>query len=84
MFIQQIRKSSFSLTKKLLSNFIQRSLRTNHIAKFHKTYSKMSQNMQEFILDTLHTPFEELDCQEAFDGLTEPEKKYLHFYTKVR
>jgi len=42
----------------------------------------MNQNLQEFILE-LNTPFEELDCREAFENLTENEQKYLHFYTKV-
>lgn len=43
---------------------------------------KMTRNMKEFVLE-LNTPFEELDCKEAFDNLTETERKYLHFYTKV-
>lgn len=47
-----------------------------------KVLGKMSRNMKEFVLE-LNTPFEELDCQEAFDNLTEIERKYLHFYSKV-
>lgn len=39
-------------------------------------------NMKEYILE-LNTPFEDLDCREAFDNLTEKERKYLHFYSKV-
>lgn len=37
-------------------------------------------NMKEYILESI---FEELDCREAFDNLTEKEQKYLHFYSKV-
>lgn len=40
------------------------------------------QQIQEFVLEQ-NTPFEELDCSEAFENLTETEKKYLHYYTKV-
>lgn len=36
--------------------------------------------MKEYILESI---FEELDCREAFDNLTEKEQKYLHFYSKV-
>lgn len=43
---------------------------------------EMNRNMKEFILEP-NTPFHELDCKEAFDDLTETERKYLHFYTKV-
>lgn len=39
-------------------------------------------NINEHILE-LKTSFEQLDCREAFDHLTEKERKYLHFYTKV-
>lgn len=42
----------------------------------------MTQNLKEFILEK-DTSFEELDCREAFDNLTETERKYLHFYSKV-
>ena len=38
--------------------------------------------MKEFVME-LNTPFEELEVTEAFDNLTEQERKYLHFYTKV-
>lgn len=39
--------------------------------------------MQEFILE-LKTPFELLDCTEAFDNLpSDKERRYLHYYTKV-
>lgn len=37
----------------------------------------------EFILDP-ETPFEQLDVSEAFEHLTEKERKYLHYYSKVR
>lgn len=42
----------------------------------------MNQQMKEFVLE-LNTPFEELDCREAFENLTVAEQKYLHFYSKV-
>lgn len=42
----------------------------------------MNQKQTEFVLE-LKTPFEQLDCQEAFDNLTATESKYLHYYTKV-
>lgn len=39
-------------------------------------------NLKEFILEN-DTPFEELEVSEAFENLTDKEKRYLHFYTKV-
>lgn len=39
--------------------------------------------MQEFVLE-LKTPFELLDCTEAFENLaSDKERRYLHYYTKV-
>lgn len=43
---------------------------------------KMSFNMKEFTLEN-NTPFEQLEVSEAFENLTEKERKYLHYYTKV-
>lgn len=31
----------------------------------------------------LDTPVDQLDCQEAFEALTEKERKYLHYFSKV-
>lgn len=42
----------------------------------------MSRKPEEFIL-ALDTPYEQLTVSEAFENLTEKERKYLHFYTKV-
>lgn len=70
-----------------ISRSLAKSISIKHLVKAKVSPQidaspKMTRNMKEFILE-LNTPFEELDCQEAFDGLTETERKYLHFYTKV-
>lgn len=39
-------------------------------------------NNSEHVLE-LTSPYEVLDCNEAFENLTEKERKYLHFYSKV-
>lgn len=43
----------------------------------------MTRKIEEFILPN-DTPYEELSVTEAFESLTEKERKYLHYYTKVR
>jgi hypothetical protein len=40
-------------------------------------------NTKEFVLENT-TPIINLDCNQAFQNLTETEKKYLHYYTKVK
>jgi hypothetical protein len=43
---------------------------------------KMNSNLKEFILEN-NSPFEQLEVTEAFDNLSEKEKNYLHYFTKV-
>lgn len=76
-----IRRLSYSLVRATSLKSI-RLIKFNNISRFQYS-TEMHQNMQEFILE-LKTPFEELDCREAFDNLSEKEQKYLHYYTKVR
>jgi hypothetical protein len=86
--------SSHSLIKSALKNVVK-SFNSAQNAKITQSHSppkrflsfskplKMSQNTKEFVLE-LNTPFEELECSEAFENLTEKERKYLHYYSKVR
>lgn len=75
------------LLRSICSSFTiaARSRRLTYIKlnKYSTQNFAMNQNMQEFILE-LKTPFEELDCREAFHNLSEKEQKYLHYYTKVK
>jgi glycerol-3-phosphate dehydrogenase len=83
---QLIRTCSSSISRNISKRLHIAS--TSHLKSTVKLFSdlpnqvKMTQNLQEFILEN-NSPFEELDCREAFDNLTEKERKYLHFYTKV-
>lgn len=83
---QLIRRCSFSLSRKLQFNVCREtSNQCQRISLIHSSKQTITMNhqLQEFILEQ-NTPFEELDCREAFDNLTETERKYLHFYTKAR
>jgi hypothetical protein len=71
-----IKKLSLSSLRNLQFNIVQK---TANIQRFSQ---KMDQKKSEHILE-LNTPLELLDCREAFENLTETEKKYLHFYSKV-
>ena len=55
---------------------------TKFFSSNKKRKVKMSRKPEEFIL-ALDTPYEQLSVREAFEHLTENERKYLHFYTKV-
>ena len=82
---QLIRRCSFSFSKKLQLTFSRKApIQCQRISQIHslQTITMNQQQMKEFILEQ-NTPFEELDCREAFDNLSETERKYLHFYTKV-
>ena len=76
-----IRKFSCSLSQSL-SKSLQFNRARALISKPATFRTKMSLK-SEFILE-LNTPFELLEVSESFENLTEQEKKYLHYYTKVR
>lgn len=86
--VSLIKRCSVSLSRRLpIEAAIKTSVQCQRISQIPtKPKSKQTMNqqqMQEFILEQ-NTPFEELDCREAFENLSETERKYLHFYTKVR
>lgn len=79
---QLVRTCSHSFKRQIALN-IQKSFTVVRRSANTTTYYKnMNQKQTEFVLE-LKTPFEQLDCQEAFDNLTATESKYLHYYTKV-
>lgn len=47
-----------------------------------RRYSTRIMDLKEFILEN-DTPIVNLDCSQAFQKLTDKERKYLHNYNKV-
>ncbi|CRL05528.1 CLUMA_CG018166, isoform A [Clunio marinus] len=77
-----LNKAKFNFFTNLFLNQFPKKV---NIQRFSQSAVKLKMNnnpLNEFVLE-LKTPFEELDCREAFDGLTEKERKYLHYYSKA-
>lgn len=76
MFISRIIAQQFSSFIKRVNYPISKSIRRN----LHFTAIRM--DLKEFILEN-ESPFEQLEVSEAFENLSDKERKYLHYYTKV-
>lgn len=83
LFTQVLRTLNLRLFRSVQVNVAQLRYQLPRFPKFvpQKRF-KMTQSLKEFVLE-LNTPFEELEVTEAFENLSEQERKYLHFYTKV-
>lgn len=79
-FSRLCRKLSYSFFQRIKPNILKNRKLSENL--YSTSIIMNQQKMQEFVLE-LKTPFEELDCREAFESLSGKEQKYLHYYTKV-
>ena len=68
---------TFSRTRVIIN-----SIKTVSSFTVRRRYSARKMDLKEFILEN-DTPIVNLDCSQAFQKLTDNEKKYLHNYNKA-